>query len=598
MSHLSISDLSSNYLNTAIAIKKNENPHEVLIPGIYNDCLYIGGIQKHILQAIYSVWERFQPGIKQQRFNLAILKTHQSLIQILHDLSNDKINTTVWNNWMTPVLRQAIFPNLQKIIDFFDHHLGVSTENVWIYGYPIMRNLAKEQHIISTEVKTQFPVPSKSLIRILKCIEDHKAVTTSDSKLITDWMKKLTIGGLRGRVQVRSIHKTIKAVVRKELKLKDETLIMQKTALIEWYLEQKGSTVFQQEDKKQLDFCRNFLKNKQLKYMHDDVEKTIVVSNVKGSDIINDENEHVVVEIQNSNQKLMRLPKNCTRAGIEWVSGCMQEKNQPKLIEMKEIDLKGRFYFVHRYDLSLENYEWPKNDELSNQDKKVFSALITMIKAFNKEQYLPEKLRIEDLKIDLHPHTASIVITNPQPQMEYDFNRVENFIYDTAKGGKNSSATWENRAWLYKKLMTASMMHEKPIAIFYKNFVEAILTDAKFNPKLEVASLHENEQTSALDKALQLEGLLRRMIEHAENHLKKFPSKENLLKDFKKALLDRYLDIGCAGCLWPSIENEALQIVIEKHGLGPKKLKENEPIAVENVEVEAQIQKPESPTRR
>lgn len=571
---LKISDISHNFLSLAVAIQQNSvNAEKYLIPSLWGNNFYTGGIRKPLLLVIYYVWSCFDATIRERKIHACIKKTHESFLYYVAELGKDKINTTTWNNWMTPVLRQAVWLHLPEVIHFFDTHLKMTTRDIWEFlAIPIFKRVAKEQHIVSMEVQTQAKVPTKTLIRVLDAIEERKPIAIIDTKSLTEWLKKICVGGLRGKVHVQNLHKTIKAVIRKEKGLKEESEVIEKAAKLEWYLEKAGIEIFYQEDKKQIELSQELLSKKRLVFIENDLEKNLSLADVRGERHLHKENSHVVIELENNLKQLLKIPKNRARVHIDWITAKMEGESHPKPVEMEMIDPRGRYYFVPRYDQNLAEHAWASSEKINRKDEKVLTALIVMLKAMVNDQYLLDGLELEKLKIDMKEYAAEIRLTHFLAKKEFNFNEAEEFIYDCAKGGKNNLATWEERSWLFKKLMTGSGMRDKPIALYYLNYIKALLHDESFNPKLEAADLLENEQPIAVERALQLEMALKKMVELGENRLKAISGLNQaerlmLLQEYKKSLYHHYLESGSAGCLWPAIEDRALHDLSQKHEL-------------------------------
>lgn len=563
---MGVSQLSCNLHNLAYVVRHTpENAVNELVPSLWGDDLYATGITKVLLTLIYEVWDHFQKGILEIRRNTALKKTHEAFLNHITELKESRANKIAWKNWMTPLLK-SMYAYLPKMIAILDEALGrdfdTSTESLWRHADSIMRRAAKEQHIGTIERQTHIDIPIAELHETLSCIEGSREIPAKIVKPIEEWIGKIQPKGKSSCIEVREFHKALKEVVRQKVGYDDELKVIDRTARVECFLEQYCD-IFKQTDEKQQAFCERLFQEKKITFIEKDEIRSLPLGDPIGNRQLNHKNQHVIFPIEGDATKVVVINNNKSRTGMEEIKKNYETVLLPKHAAVKTCDPHGRFKIVQRLDSNLKDYPWPKEDRMSRNDEKVFRMIISMVNQMLEAKMTPEKLPIDSLKIDeAHQHIAT---TSLLIQTKFNLNVLEDFIYECARGGDEAPSA-DDRKWLYAKLMAESHLATHEAAAFYQRFTQAVLEDKPFNANLEVGTLR-HQDPKILTRGLLLEHEIKKMVERTTNRLQheyhyQGPTLEAKVQSFKDKLKELYMETGCLGRIWPSLEHEAFRSVL------------------------------------
>ncbi len=565
-----IAEVSCNQVAISSCIEQMRDPLKTLTPGIFSQRLYASGVTKKILDLLYFVWSRLNSDIKKQRLYEAFRQTHDSFLGAIFALEKGAESDAVkFANHFKRILKHNVYPNLEEIVRLFDKVLERqprnSTGKIWLETIHRLQTAFKGQHIRTLQLQTMIDMPKAALLELLKSIKECRSPNASAESKIGEWLQQINPKGKSAKTDVVTLHKAIKDLVRLNQQRNDEKAVLEDTARIEWALEKRGCDIFKQVDPKQRKLCETADKTKTLLFVKEDVKQVFSVQTI-GSSQLSSTNQKVVFSILEEPKLVAVVYANKAMAGIEAVKRQYDSAPYPSNIQVDGIESKGRFALKENLEMSLTEYPWPASvGEMISRDKSVMRKVAEMLSQMRVGKYSSEEVLAKDLRLDkLGTRLAS---TKIMQEDEYSFVTIEKMIYDVARGG-DRNLTDGSRRWIYTVLMEKSGLYQEPARDYYKKYVEAMLLSKEFDAKVELSMVPKKQQAAVFEQAKHLKISVEAALNEGKTACSKGGrsdiQKDELFQEFKRCLLANYEMANCAGFLWPSIVQDAINTVTKK----------------------------------
>lgn len=499
MSELSLANLSFNLKSLSVGMEEcPSNPLKSLVPSFSGKTIYSKGFRKSVFQLLWKIDACVRDRFSQERALLLALSLTQKAViahtdrlgreikvsekcfekakQFSHwtrqeerDLLKARKVQIEMQNFLSPILKRGVFPNLLQIQALYDQPrlspLKFQT-NKWIE----LKNHLKESHHHLKILKLQESVKGGiTSIRGLYVLHRKEALTAEENRSLKQWVLEVNKANEAGSrlkrfffrkkpLRVHQFHSTLLSLVRQFNQGASEPKV--DSSHLEWELKQLGVKLFSQVDPKQMAFRKRASSTKEIRYFDGEEEKVIQLDQlIQGEIGLSDE----LVFTLKDQHSLLVLPKNGAELGIEERESQYVENRVeiPKRLEIKLLDSKGRFKIIERGDFSLQNIQW---DSLKDKkcEKKIIQLFRGMIKTMVEESYTPKELSLKTLLLINTNDTPEIRTTKVLKRDFFDFKKLRDLSFEFS----------QNRLSVFKRLIKRSSLPEHHYSLLFKEILD------------------------------------------------------------------------------------------------------------------------------
>lgn len=440
---------------------------------------------------------------------------------------------TLWNDAcqfirMLPGLRHS---KLQKLLNLC---FGQQFSMTQLAG-PAAEGLYECQKIIDLEGISDGPLP----LEIFKKILRKKPLNQIDNKSLGKWIKKIN----NAPSCVNTLHKGISAIAARYTKNeRPEAAKMANVVTLEAFLEDRGCTVFQQDDPSHMLWRHGLKKGKLLNYYN----KTITL----GAQIVSSTSEKdstVVFSLEDRPQQVLVVGQN--KAALSIRRFRLQGKNVGiQSVQFLDISSNGRWALMERLQ-PLNSHKWSSSGCINSKDSDLMNALGTLLESFVKRNFTPANFCLSNIMVDAQFHLKALKpITEEMP---FDFNALEEFAFLCAAGNLT----------IFKHLMTMSGLSAHFTARFYNELIKNALNGDKTSIE-DMSGICKISDPRVVDKG---KAFVREILNLRNRLCMKIhemqPNKD--LKVIEKEVSNQILICHNAtkacGILWPSLAQDVLR---------------------------------------
>lgn len=572
-----IPTLSNNYMTMAQLLRHNRDINKELVTGIfYNQGFYSQGIYKKILVIVYKLFSRLFPHNprfqKEQRLTLAMHKTNQSFTNHAEELKRNvekceehlkmvcagvnlttaqmdqwqtaKKTITHWNNWMLPLLKKELYPQLDKLVDLVDRTLGKKEENstkkAWIEYSPIFEKAENLQHFIDLEKDSHHSLPIPQLANLAKGNE----LGIMEKQVVAAWISEINrlaeSKPLIGRqINVRYLHSGLKSIVQMTPSTLGNPL-----AHLEGELKQLGCKVFDQIDREHILWRDKVAKELLIKEQIEGKKWELVLEPPLGK--VNDRTaQHMIFPLKEDSKKVLVIGYNEASSGLEewhhWKFG------PPTPLPVACLEQVGRFKIMEREKIPLQDYAWKStSSELDLEDLAVAKLLASMIEKMIKGAFTPTPLTPFGMFFDVE--NGVIKTSKPLVYDLFRYHILTKFVLDCANGNE----------YVHAYLVKQSGLENHPSYHFCHDVAKDIINTGA-SQLIKIAKDHHVKNANLYNLGADLDKKLFELRRECLVEVEKLHCKPNMELLVRKAILDCYERGLLAGHVWPDMKERVMK---------------------------------------
>lgn len=468
---ISISRTAGNLLNIAHTVQRNPQVDEKdlkakLVPSLWGGALYEVGDEWYEtlwakwLVLFYSIMAHLGKEMRSVRFEVALLKTERAfsdyLIHVQQNLNDDQI-VIDWSNWMLPVLKRDVFPNIQKIDDLFKKKNEINEESShsinWALAYTIFEEVSNQLKVWKCESILSHPFPDDI---ILKKIVEGTCLDVKESIQLKAWMEAVDApfysfiskwNFLQRKITVRQLHKALAVKVNRAFakegipkgQKKEELLILCEYALTRFSQEylKRDFEIFKQPDPKHLKWRYRVAENKKISVGSSLSEfSELICGDLMGSrkgdlkDFYKVDNHLVLLLNQKIKEQeaVLVIGLNQALLGIELCQRKVLEKALNITPNSLFVDQMGLFRIDEKLLLPFKDVKWTtkQGEKLTENDQKIATIFINFLHKVMEQKFVSKNFKLENLFLD--EKSQSIKMTQNITQDTFDFFILEKIV--------------------------------------------------------------------------------------------------------------------------------------------------------------------------
>jgi hypothetical protein len=214
------------------------------------------------------------------------------------------------------------------------------------------------------------------------------------------------------------------------------------------------------------------------------------------------------------------------------------------VIDFKGMDKEGRFALVDRLRFPLQNIDWDPG--MTDLNKKACRDIIKLVKGFIEHDQTPENFSPKFLMFDKKTRLKSTRI--PTQGKNFDFNAVEDFIFEISKSNLN----------VFQYLMSMTKLTKSKTAEFYRKMVGNALNGVSDSAD-NVAERKGVVEPSIADRGQDIYKAVITLKKCCCERLKKAEIAGNLDTQVGAQIQIEYDKTCASGILWPDLEDRVVE---------------------------------------
>lgn len=437
-----------------------------------------------------------------------------------------------WNQSYAPFLRlmkQVNCPKLEKLFRLSFEGRSSQSDAAVLWANPFAEQLKAFQKVIDVEGLSCGPLPLEVFKKILR----KKPLNSIDNKNLDRWIGKISkVPGCVNRV-----HGMLLAVATRYSKAGKEDGKHADWVVLEAFLEDKGCSVFQQQDPKHI-LWQQALKKGMILSQGDEefVLAHEILPSASGS-----ENTRVFA-LEKPSAQVLLAPQNKTALAIRRFRGSAGNGFAVEPAKILGIFDDGRWGTMERLQ-PLGSRKWASAfGSLSPEDISLVNVLAGLLEWLVKKNCTPSNFSSKTIMFDAQYRLKALKLTEKR---EFDFNALEDFALECSAGN----------AAVFQYLMSTSGMAKHPVANFYYELISHAFRGDETAVE-DLASIYKIGDPKVVDRgtALVQEALaLRSQICMKIREERPDQDPKAIKKAVGSTILSCYASSKGCGILWPSL---------------------------------------------
>ncbi len=493
---------------------------------------------KKAILTTYAIFHRQLPAIEKHG---AAYESYLKLAGNGYAVVEDKYHAArrailFWNRSYAPFLKlmQRIHsPKLEKLfrLTFKGRKQPAAPADLWID--PEAAKLKACRHVIDVEGMTGGPLP----LEVFKKIFKKKPLNAIDGKNLNRWISKIN----KVPDSVRHVHGMACAIAERYAKGAEGEQHPQ-WAILESFLEDKGCTVFQQQDAKHTQWRRSLkngtvLKGKRISY--------VLGRELLSSDASSDNTR--VFALERPLGQVLLAAQN--RSALALRSFKRQPGNDFAIepVQLLDVDVNGLWATMEQLrDFGSRTWMSGHNG-ISGEDRPLLNSLTAFLSSMVKHNCTPAGFSTKEIMFDSLYRLRSLRIMRKD---SFDFNALEDFTRECAGGN----------AAVFQHLMSESGLAKHPAARFYCELLANALKGDETAVE-DLAGMHKIGDPKVVDRGT---ALIREVLAlRSQLSMKMYLERPNIdLKAIRSTveslILSCHLATKCYGTLWPTLGKEVI----------------------------------------
>lgn len=494
-------------------------------------------------QAIVNTHNLFQSQLPQIENHITAYESYLRQAGSGYSVNEDQIHAVrsaiiFWNQSYAPFLRlmkHVNCPKLEKLFRLSFAGRSSQSDAAVLWANPFSAQLKVFQKVIDVEGLSCGPLPLEAFKKILR----KKPLNSIDNKNLDRWIGKINkVSGCVNRVDGM-----LRAVAARFSKARTEDSKHADWVVLEAFLEDKGCSVFQQQDPKHILWQQALKKGMILSQGEEEfVLEHEILPWASGS-----ENTRVF-SLEKPLGQVLLASQNKTALAIRRFRGTAGNGFAVEPAKILGIFDNGRWGTMERLQ-PLGSRKWTSVfGNLSPEDAPLVNGLAGLLGWLVKQNCTPSNFSSKTIMFDAQYRLRAL---KTMEKREFDFNALQDFALEFSAGN----------AVIFQYLMSTSGMAKHPVANFYYELIAHAFGGDETAVE-DMASIYKigdpkvvDRGTALVQEALTLRSQLCMKIREAQ------PDQDP--KAIKKAvgstILSCYLSTKGCGILWPLLGQEVLK---------------------------------------
>lgn len=451
------------------------------------------------------------------------------------ELHSVRSHLTAWNHGITPFLNLLQINRGGRILalfrNIFQGSADLSTEAKFysFFEQDLFKRICGYQELLDLEGQTGGPLPLVPLFKVAT----RRELSKSEEIELSNFVEKIN------EAEGTSIEKLLKALqvlvdhfVSKHYKV--DLMNKPHRGLLEIYLNQIGCQLFKKVDSQHLAWRESLKSGDQLQLLDRKVTLGARLGKKKESD------DNLLFQVEGERELIVRVGKNRSVLHLEEYSS----KEKMEVIHKAAvilIDVEGRCSLMERLYPLIEKRQ---SSDFSNAHTIVLDGIVKLIDQFVTGGFCFKEITLNYL---MQSTSGEIKSTRNMTRIPFDFDLIENFIFDLSPG----------RPEIYSYVMGKSKLNSHPIANYYratfrhvvKESAEVLITEGLPEKVIARAAVLSSEARSVRGSCIQ-------QLTHMKG-VEELPDETE--QRLQQALLACYHDYHLAARLWPTLKEDVIR---------------------------------------